>query len=137
MKLVVDTNILISALIRNSTDRKIIFTSNFEFHVPEYAFSEIDKYKGMIISKSMLDEEDCMLFLNLLKGRINIASKEITNSKFDEAKIIMDPVDRDDTVFVALALALNCPIWSNDTDFKRQKNVKIYTTEELLKMLEK
>lgn len=73
MKLVVDTNILISALIRNSASRKIIFTSNFEFHVPEYAFSEIDKHKGMIISKSALDEADYELFLNLLKSRVSIA----------------------------------------------------------------
>ncbi len=137
MKLVVDTNILISALIRNSIARKIIFTSDFEFHVPEHAFSEIDKHRGMIISKSMLDEANYELFLNLLKSKVSIASKEITNSKFEESKSIMDSIDKYDTVFVALALALNCSIWSNDADFKRQKNVKVYTTEDLLKMLEK
>lgn len=49
----------------------------------------------------------------------------------------MDGIDKNDTVFIALALALNCPIWSNDTDFKKQRNVKVYTTEDLLKMLEK
>lgn len=62
MKLVVDTNVLISALIRNSASRKIIFTSDFELHVPEHAFSEIEKYRGVIISKSALDEANYELF---------------------------------------------------------------------------
>lgn len=82
MKLVVDTNILISALIRDSIDRKIVFTSDFEFHVPEYAFSEIKKYKGMIMSKSKLDEANYELFLNLLKTRVGIVS---ANSKKPKA----------------------------------------------------
>jgi predicted nucleic acid-binding protein len=91
----------------------------------------------MIISKSVLDEADYKLFLNLLKSRVSIASKEIVDSKFEEAKGIMDSIDKDDTVFIALALAFSCAIWSNDADFKRQENVMVYTTEELLKMLEK
>lgn len=68
---------------------------------------------------------------------MSIAPKEATSGKFEEARSIMDGIDKNDTVFVALALALNCVIWSNDADFKRQKNVMVYTTEELLKMLEK
>jgi predicted nucleic acid-binding protein len=137
MRLVLNTNILISAFIRNSTNRKILFFGSFEYYVPEYAFSEIEKYRDMIISKSNLNEVDYELFLNLLKTKVNIASKDVTKSTFREAKRIMDNIDKDDTVFVALALALDCPIWSNDTDFKKQKNVKVYTTEDLMKLLEK
>ncbi len=113
MKLVVDTNILISALIRNSADRKIIFTSGFEFCVPEYAFSEIGKHKGTIVSKSALDEANYGLFLNLLKNKLSVASEETVSSKFEEAKSVMDAIDKDDTVFIALALALKCPFRCN------------------------
>lgn len=137
MKLVLNTNILISSLIRNSTNRKILFFGNFEYYVPEYAFSEIEKYKDTIISKSKLSKRDYELFLNLLKTKINIASKDETKNTLMEAMRIMDNIDKDDTVFIALALALDCPIWSNDTDFKKQKNVKVYTTKDLIKLLEK
>jgi len=34
--------------------------------------------------------------------------------------------------YIALALKLNCPIWSNDTDLKQQDRIKVYNTKELL-----
>ncbi|NOZ77318.1 MAG: PIN domain-containing protein [Euryarchaeota archaeon] len=133
MKLVVDTNILISALIKDSTNRKIIFSGDFELHVPEHAFSEIEGYKDMIITKSKLDPADYELFFNLLKGKVSIAAEKDVRGFMKEAEKIMDPIDEDDTVFIALALALECPVWSNDSDFMKQKKVRIYTTDELLK----
>ena len=40
--------------------------------------------------------------------------------------------DADDTAYIALALHLNCPIWSNDKKLKKQDKVKVITTKELL-----
>jgi predicted nucleic acid-binding protein len=137
MKLVVDTNILISALIKDSTNRKIIFSSDFELHVPEYAFSEIGRYKETIITKSKLDSVDYELFLNILKGKVCIVAEKDVKEFMKEAKKIMDSIDEDDTVFIALALALECPVWSNDSDFMKQKRVKVYTTDDLLKKMHK
>lgn len=37
--------------------------------------------------------------------------------------------------FFALALKLNCPIWSNENLHKKQSKVKIYSTSELIKEL--
>lgn len=41
----------------------------------------------------------------------------------------------DDVPYLALALFLDIPIWSNDGDFKEQSLVKVYTTTELLQTL--
>ena len=49
-----------------------------------------------------------------------------------EAYEIMKDIDEKDTPYIALALKLNCPIWSNDTDLKKQNKVKVYNTKELL-----
>ena len=57
MKIVVDTNILISSLIHNSAKRKIIFLSNLEFYYPEESKIEIEKYKDYIMQKSALNKE--------------------------------------------------------------------------------
>ena len=43
---------------------------------------------------------------------------------------------KDDPYF-ALALALNCAIWSDEAAFKQQSKVKVFTTGELFKLLEK
>ncbi len=46
----------------------------------------------------------------------------------------MSKIDKNDVVFIAAALALNCPIWSDDKHFKKQKEIKIFTTKEISKM---
>jgi len=52
-----------------------------------------------------------------------------------KAKEIMQDIDIDDSFFVALAMSLNCPIWSNDTHMKKQSVVKVYTTNEIMDYL--
>ena len=36
-----------------------------------------------------------------------------------------------DAPYFALAMARNCPIWSNEKSFKRQKRIKVHSTSEL------
>lgn len=43
---VIDTNIILSAFIKNSTTRKIIVESGWDFYYPEMSFHEIRKYKN-------------------------------------------------------------------------------------------
>ena len=41
----------------------------------------------------------------------------------------------EDAPYLALALCLKIPIWSNDGGFQEQRKVKIYTTAELIERL--
>jgi predicted nucleic acid-binding protein len=41
--------------------------------------------------------------------------------------------DPDDTEYFALALQLNCPLWSNDKKLKNQQEIRVINTIELLK----
>lgn len=43
-------------------------------------------------------------------------------------------MDKEDIPFVACALVFNCPIWSDDQHFQKQKKIKIYTTKEIIAM---
>lgn len=43
--------------------------------------------------------------------------------------------DKDDTLYIALAMKLKCPIWSNDKDLKKQSEVKIYSTKDIIEIL--
>ena len=48
----------------------------------------------------------------------------------------MMEVDIDDVPYVARYLSLKCDgIWTNDSDFKRTHDMKIYQTADLLKLL--
>ena len=53
-----------------------------------------------------------------------------------EAKEIMDKIDKDDTKFIALALAVdNDGVWSDDRHFEMQTTIRIWKTSELAKLM--
>ncbi|VVB87316.1 PIN domain protein [uncultured archaeon] len=131
MKLVLDSNIIFSALIKKSTTRNIILSDVFDLHAPEYIFTEITKHKELLLRKSKMNEGDFDALLLLLQKHINLASKEDYIDKMALAEEIMMKVDIADSPFLALALALNCSIWSNDGHFKQQDKVAVYTTKEI------
>ena len=47
----------------------------------------------------------------------------------------MKEIDEKDAPILALAMQLGCPVWSNDRHFQRQTIVKVYTTEDIVKLL--
>jgi len=108
------------------------FNANFLF--PEQGLEEIYFYKSEIIRKSKINEKEFyVLLLRLLKYVRLIPIGIFINFK-DEANKIMGKIDKDDVLFIAAALALNCPIWSDDKHFRRQKRVEIFTTKNMYKM---
>ncbi len=131
MKLVLDSNIIFSALIKKSTTRDIILSDVFELHAPEYIFSEITKHKELLLNKSKMNDGDFDALLLLLQKHIQLVPKEKYNEKMALAEDIFKDIDITDSPFLALALALNCKIWSNDGHFKQQDKVEVHTTKEL------
>ncbi|MCZ7383450.1 MAG: PIN domain-containing protein [Candidatus Methanoperedens sp.] len=135
MKLVLDSNIIFSALIKKSTTRNIILSDVFELHAPEYIFSEISKHKELLLKKSKMNEGDFDALLLLLQKHLQLVQKEKYNENMALAEDILKDIDITDSPFLALALALNCKIWSNDRHFKQQDKVVVYTTKELTKTI--
>ncbi len=57
IEFVIDTNILISALIPKKTKlRDILLSGDFRIYAPEYLLKELDKYWNLIIEKAGLYE---------------------------------------------------------------------------------
>ncbi len=131
MKLVIDTNVFISALIKDSKTRRLIKEIRANLLFPEYEFEELKEHKLEIIKKSLLTEREFnILFLKLLKY-VNIIPDYIIEEYKEEAFNIMGRIDEKDVQFIATALAFNCSIWSDDKHFKKQDKVKILTTNEM------
>ena len=131
--LIIDSNILISSLIKKGLTREILTNSNINFLFPEQGLEEIYFYKSEIIKKAKISEKEFdVLLLRLLKYVRLIPTNIFINFKYRADKII-GHIDRKDTVFIAAALALNCSVWSDDRHFKKQKEVKIFTTKDIFK----
>lgn len=133
MKLVLDSNIIFSALIKKSKTRDIILSDLFELYAPEYIFNEIIKHKELLLRKSKLDQGDFDALLLLLQKHIHLATKDKYDKKMAVAEDILGNIDITDSPFLALALAFNCSIWSNDGHFQQQNKVVVYTTKDLMK----
>jgi predicted nucleic acid-binding protein len=110
MEIVLDTNILISSLLKNGLTRDLILLSPFEMHTFDY-------------------------LRDFIFRKIDFATVDDIIPFRDKAIEIMREIDVDDSLFLALAMSLNCPIWSNDEHFKRQSSVKAFTTRELISSL--
>jgi len=136
MRLVIDTNIIISSLISNSTRRYILMNSNIEFIAPEYTFTEILKHTDLIEKKAKLASKDLQYVIDMLLSRITIYPKDEYADCYVQAKDIMKDIDPDDAPFLALAMKTKVDgIWSEDKGFQQQSYVKVYTTKELLEII--
>jgi len=128
MDLVIDANVLFAALIKDSFSYNLLF-SELHLFTPEYLFAELEKHKEEIIEKTSRTTEEFFRLIEILKKRIVIIPLEELAAYIKEAeKITPDP---DDMAYFALAMKLNCPIWSNDKKLKEQSKVIIYNTHEL------
>ncbi len=129
---IIDTNVLISALIKKGLTREILTDFNINFIFPEQGLEEIYFYKSEIIRKAKINEREFdVLLLRLLKY-IRLIPTEIFVDFREEANKIMNKIDKDDIIFIACALAFDCSIWSDDKHFKKQKEIKVFTTKDIL-----
>jgi len=132
MSLVVDANILFSALIKDSFSCNLLFNSDFSLFTPEYIFTEFEEHKEEILNKTERTAEDFFRLVDTLKRRVTtIQFSELLPYISEAEKITPDP---DDLAYFALALKLNCAIWSNDKKLKEQNKIKIYSTHELSRL---
>src|SRR3989338_3793076 len=112
MDLVVDANVLFSVLIKHSFTYNLLFSGSFHLFTPNYIFTELDRHKEEILKKTERTTEEVFKLLETLKQRVIIVPLEELVPYVEEAeKLTPDP---DDMAYFALALKLNCAIWSND-----------------------
>ena len=133
MKIVLDTNILISALIKDSITRKIIFESNSEFYYPETSLHELRKHKNLILQKSGMNEKELEELLDKIFSHIKIVSEENIKKHIAEANKLIGEIDINDVVFLATALSVSdSVIWSDDKHFEKQDKVKVLKTKDMI-----
>ena len=137
MRLIVDTNILFSALIRDSLTRSILVSPYFEFYMPEYTLTEINKHIDLIVEKSGMKKEVIQVLFETITERIEIVPGEEYAKQYKKAEKMVGKIDPDDTAFFALALSMkNDGLWTNDKKLKQQKKIPIWTTKQLKKILD-
>ena len=131
MDLVIDSNILFAALLKESGTSDILF--RHKLYAPEFIFEEFRKYRDYLKGKTKRNEENFNELFDLFERKVILIPKEEIEPFIKKAeKISPDPKD---FPYLALALKLRCRLWSNDRDLKEKQNtVQVYSTEELIGM---
>jgi predicted nucleic acid-binding protein len=137
MKIIIDSNILFSALI-SGKDLYIDIFKMLQVYVPDFVFIEISKYEERIIKKTKILNEFTFFIRELFSEITVIPKLGISKTNFKKALLLCENIDPKDTPYLALSLELDIPLWTNDKKLikglidKGYKN--IITTEEIFKL---
>lgn len=104
---------------------------DFELFSPEFSLEEINAHESDILKKTGVSKRE----FDSLRTDLAIAVEFVPlkeYEKFLEIALKFSP-DSNDVDFLALALKLNLPLWSNDSFLKKQNKVKVFSTFDLLK----
>ncbi|MFA5772348.1 MAG: PIN domain-containing protein [Thermoplasmata archaeon] len=135
MTVIVDTNVVIAALIKDGVVRRILVGNPGAWVMPDTCFEEIWRHRGRWNRHNVGDNELKTILDEFVEDYVFLLSSEVYNEKMSAAEKLS--IDQDDAPVIALALSVeNEGIWTFNT--KHFKNVQsaginLLTTEEIAK----
>ena len=136
LTLVVDSNILFAAAIKDGENARLLLSDKLCLLAPERLFEEFKKYEKLLVSKTHRSKEGFERFVEIIEEKIEVIPKSEFMPWLEEAEKKSSP---DDFPFTALAKAYNCAVWSNDKELaefmKRTGFAEVLNTGEVLDAL--
>jgi predicted nucleic acid-binding protein len=116
--LVIDANILIRAVLGKKV-RELIqnHAAKVLFVTPDLCYEDALKYLPILFEKRNLPPDDALTLLSELKYLIQVVDISLYSLHEQAAKNRIAMRDLNDWSVVAVALMLDCPIWTEDNDF--------------------
>ena len=118
--IVLDANVLMRALLGRKVDRLLqAYAARVTFLAPEVAFEDVREHLATVLHKrgELNALEPALETLTALR----LVVRAVDAAEYEELKPAalarIGPRDPDDWPVLACALALNCPIWTEDRDF--------------------
>jgi predicted nucleic acid-binding protein len=117
--IVLDANILIRAVLRRRVRQLLEEYAGREvrFYAPEVAYADTEKYLPPLLKKKGKSDADVSSSLRYLQNLVEPVDRESYGAFEDQARQRLRSRDEDDWPVLATALALICPIWTEDADF--------------------
>lgn len=133
MRIVLDANILIAALLGSRGKIAILTSQNHEFYAPSYIIAEIQKYRQEICEKIGCSLEEFNKNFEALLVFVKVIDEQEYAPNIPRAIEVMKDRDCKDAHYIACALTVQANfIWTEDKDFSGQTLVAVKTTEKFI-----
>lgn len=123
MKIVVDSNIVFSAILNSKSRIGQIITigaRHYDFYSINLLKAEILRHKNKIQNLSGFDDIEFEATYILITSKIRFVDEIfISNSDIEKALKLTKDIDEDDTLFVALANHLKAKLWTGDKKLEK------------------
>ncbi|HHV76581.1 MAG TPA: PIN domain-containing protein [Syntrophothermus lipocalidus] len=129
-KVAIDANAILSALIGGKAVKVFVEAEGVEFVTTARVSAEVREYIPVLAKKKGLNRGNMEAIFSLLN--LEIVPEDVYRPCLPKALDLGGKRDPDDADLVALALALNCPVWTNDNDLIELAEIKTLTTAEFL-----
>jgi predicted nucleic acid-binding protein len=130
VRLAVDANVLLAASLGGGT-RSVFFRRDWLFFTTSSVVAEVEEHAPQIANRrglSVNETEEAFRDLPI----IVVPDAEFAH-RLPDAMERIGKIDPDDVPLLALALALEIPVWSNDGDFKGT-GVELLTSSIIMRM---
>jgi predicted nucleic acid-binding protein len=132
MKLVVDANIFISALIGGKA-AELLFNPNFDLLTTERTTWEVKKYLPQLAEYTENTTAHLLYLFELIPVRA--CQSEEYETSLSTAQLLIGDRDPFDVDILALSLETRAPLWSNDSDFEKIDEITLFKTEDIMELV--
>lgn len=127
--IVLDANILVRAVLGKRVRELILENlASVKFFSPEVAYADARKYLPALLEKRGVDGAVAMLVLSELEHVVQPIELELYAGMQQQALQRIAARDADDWPVLACAMAIGCPVWTEDVDFFGT-GIPIWTTD--------
>ena len=109
MKVVLDTNVLVSALMRDGYTRTLLLHPDLSLVTPEYALEEVQRHLPGIAERMRSSVQQARLTVELLLEHVETVPASEYREFQERAEALLAAIDPDDVQFAALAMAIARP----------------------------
>lgn len=117
-RIILDANILIRAVLGVKVSGLLAkYAESVDLCAPSIAFEDAEANLPGIMAKRGIEPEELSLGFDAVRRLVDEVPGEVTEALQAKALQRIGRRDPDDWPIVAAALALDCPIWTEDRDF--------------------
>ena len=131
--IVVDANIVFAALTKRGFTFefiKLLSRLGVKLYSPQYILEEFDDNMEELVEASKLSREELKFLIKILFEQIKVIPESEYKASLHEAQMLF-PEHLEDAPYLALSIAFDCPLWSNEKLLREQSRVKVLPTHEL------